>query len=74
MNLRNAGRPFVDIVKLRDYSLNPEHKEVKHKARVFASALGLRIDDAEWLRRDCWMLRKMRSAGKGGRPSTANDI
>jgi hypothetical protein len=40
----------VDIAKLRDYSLNPAHDVGKHKARVFRSALGLTLDDAEWLR------------------------
>ena len=50
MKLPNAERAFVDIAKLRDYSLNAEHKEGKHKARVFAAALGLGFDDAEWLR------------------------
>jgi hypothetical protein len=50
MKLPNAERAFVDIGKLRDYSLNPDHKEGKHKARVFAAALDLVIDDAEWLR------------------------
>ena len=41
---------MVDIGKLRDYSLNLTHDVGKHKARVFRSALGLTIDDAEWLR------------------------
>ena len=50
MKLPNAERAFVDIAKLRDYSLNAEHKEGKHKARVFAAALGLAVNDAEWLR------------------------
>jgi hypothetical protein len=50
MKLPNADRAFVDVVKLRDYSLNTEHKEGKHKARVFAGALGLKSDDAAWLR------------------------
>ncbi len=50
MKLPNADRAFVDVVKLRDYSLNTEHKEGKHKARVFADALGLKSDDAAWLR------------------------
>ena len=50
MKLPNAERAFVDMVKLRDYSLNAEHKEGKHKARVFAAALDLAVDDAEWLR------------------------
>jgi hypothetical protein len=50
MKLPSAARAFVDIAKLRDYSLNTQHKEGKHKARVFAAALGLGIDDAGWLR------------------------
>jgi hypothetical protein len=32
---------------LRDYSLDVVHKEGKHKARVFASALGLTRNDAD---------------------------
>ena len=48
--LPNADRAVVDIVKLRDYCLNPYHEDGKHKARVFASALGLRQGDADWLR------------------------
>jgi hypothetical protein len=47
MKLPNAERAFVDVAKLRDYSLNAEHKEGKHKARVFAAALGLRSGDVE---------------------------
>jgi hypothetical protein len=50
MKLPNAERAFVDIAKLRDYSLDTEHNEGKHKARVFTAALGLALDDAEWLR------------------------
>ena len=50
MKLPNSEKAFVDIAKLRDYSLNPEHESGGHKARVFRAALGLTIDDAEWLR------------------------
>ena len=50
MKLPNVERAFVDIAKLRDYSLDPVHPEGKHKARVFAAALGLTRNDAEWLR------------------------
>jgi hypothetical protein len=49
VKLPNAERAFLDIAKLRDYSLSPQHKEGRHKARVFASALGLDASDAEWL-------------------------
>ena len=50
MKLPNAERAFVNIAKLRDYSLDAAHEEGKHKARVFASALGLARNDADWLR------------------------
>jgi hypothetical protein len=49
VQLPNAERAFVDIAKLRDYSLSPQHKEGRHKARVFAAALGLDVSDSEWL-------------------------
>jgi hypothetical protein len=45
-----AERAEVSIHKLRDYCLNPLHDEGKHKARVFASALGMTAADAESLR------------------------
>lgn len=50
MRLPNGDRAFVDIRKLRDYCLNPAHLRGRHKARVFAAALGLTADDAEELR------------------------
>ena len=50
MKLPNPERAAVDIRKLRDYSLNPNHPRGCHKARVFASALGLSAYDAEDLR------------------------
>lgn len=50
MLLPNAQRAVVDIRKLRDYCLNPEHDEGKHKARLFAAALGMHATDAEELR------------------------
>lgn len=50
MKLPNAEQAIVVIAKLRDYSLNATHEEGKHKALVFASALGIGADDADWLR------------------------
>jgi hypothetical protein len=50
MKLPNSDKAIVPIEKLRDYSLNLNHSVGKHKARVFESALGLTINDAEWLR------------------------
>jgi hypothetical protein len=50
MKLPNADRAIVDVAKLRDYCLNPNHEEGKHKARVFAASLGLHAPDAGWVR------------------------
>jgi hypothetical protein len=50
MRLPNGERAVVDVVKLRDYCLNPDHLRGRHKARVFASALGLTAGDADGLR------------------------
>jgi hypothetical protein len=50
MKLPHAENAFIDLAKLRDYSLSTTHPEGKHKARVFAAALGLESSDAEWLR------------------------
>nr|WP_083778704.1 DUF6883 domain-containing protein [Oscillochloris trichoides] len=46
MRLPNADQAIVDMVKLRDYCLNPTHPRGRHKARVFAAALGLTADNA----------------------------
>jgi hypothetical protein len=35
--------------KLRDYVLNPEHRRGRHKARVFASVLGIGQDNEQAL-------------------------
>src|SRR5690349_5111534 len=50
MMLPNGSRAVVDVVKLRDYCLSLEHPRGRHKARVFAAALGLTASDADWLR------------------------
>ena len=50
MKIPNAERAVVDIRKLRDYCLNPQHNRGKHKARLFTSLLGMDSDDAEELR------------------------
>ena len=41
----------METRKLRDYCLSPEHPRGRHKARGFASALGLTVDDSQELRR-----------------------
>jgi hypothetical protein len=50
MLIPNAENAVVDIRKLRDYCLNSEHDDGKHKARLFSSILGMTADDAEELR------------------------
>ncbi len=55
MFIPNADQAIVDIRKLRDYCLNSEHDEGKHKARLFSSILGMNINDAETWR--CMTLR-----------------
>ena len=50
MKIPGGEFAFVDLAKLRDYCLNPSHSEGKHKARVFASVLGLSAVDSDFLR------------------------
>jgi len=49
MILPNAENAFIDLRKLRDYSLNFESPKGRHKARLFASALGITSEDAVYL-------------------------
>ncbi|MBD2092948.1 hypothetical protein H6F67_24165 [Microcoleus sp. FACHB-1515] len=50
MIVPNAENAIVDIRKLRDYCLNLEHEDGKHKARLFLSMLGMTAENAEQLR------------------------
>ena len=50
MPIPHAEGAEVDIRKLRDYCLNLDHAEGKHKARLFDAALGMSVDDAPALR------------------------
>lgn len=69
MKLPNAERAVVRLEKLTEYSLNPAHDKGGHKARVFASASGITIDDAEWLREEC-----LRVAREGEATQTKTSI
>ena len=60
MKLPGGEHAVVDIAKLHDYCLNAWHPRGRHKARVFASALGLTRADAEFLREE--LLRAAREA------------
>jgi hypothetical protein len=50
MKLVNGDRAIIPLEKLLSYCLNPEHHSGKHKARVFASALGITAKNPEDLR------------------------
>jgi Domain of unknown function (DUF6883) len=50
MKLPGGERAVVDVAKLRDYCLNERHPRGRHKARVFASRLGITSADADLLR------------------------
>src|SRR6266508_3118244 len=45
-----ADRAVIPREKLQGYLLNPRHEIGRHKARVFAAALGIHRDDWEYLR------------------------
>ncbi|WP_232287024.1 DUF6883 domain-containing protein [Crocosphaera watsonii WH 8501] len=55
----------VDIGKLRDYCLNPDHDHGKHKARLFSSILGMNTDNAEELRQIIFKVIKTHDAKLG---------
>jgi len=50
MRLPNGENAIVDIRKLTKYCLNPDDPRGRHKARVFASALGIISANADELR------------------------
>jgi len=50
MKLPGGDRAVVDLAKLLDYCLSPHHPRGRHKARVFASALGISSADVGVLR------------------------
>jgi len=50
MKLPNATNAVVELRKLVDYCLNPDHPRGKHKARVFESSCGLSAEHVYLLR------------------------
>jgi hypothetical protein len=50
MKIPNAEQAIVEFEKLHDYCLSESHPRGKHKARVFASVLGITADDTVELR------------------------
>jgi hypothetical protein len=47
MQLPNYQRAVIQLEKIRDYALNPDHPGGKHKARVFEAELGMQRVHAE---------------------------
>lgn len=41
---------ILDVRKLEDYCLNPEHLRGRHKARLFREVLGIGQGESAWLR------------------------
>jgi hypothetical protein len=48
--LPNPERAILDIRKLEDYCLNPQHARGRHKARVFRESISVVRGDSSWLR------------------------
>jgi hypothetical protein len=65
MLIPNAENAIIDIRKLRDYCLNLEHDDGKHKARLFSSILGVTADNAEELRQILLEVVKVQEAQLG---------
>lgn len=62
MLIPNSENAIVDIRKLRDYCLNSEHDDGKHKARLFSSILGMTADNAGELRQMLLEIVKVQEA------------
>ncbi|MDX2242872.1 MAG: hypothetical protein NW224_19510 [Leptolyngbyaceae cyanobacterium bins.302] len=67
MLIPNSENAIVDIRKLRDYCLNPEHDDGKHKARLFSSVLGITTANAEELRQILLEVIRIQEAQLGRR-------
>jgi hypothetical protein len=67
MLIPNAENAVVDIRKLRDYCLNLDHDEGKHKARLFSSIIGMTAENAEYLRQILLEVVKTHEAKLGRR-------
>ena len=48
--LPNADIAIIELTKLRDYCLSPQHPRGRHKAWRFKDLLGLTAKDADWLK------------------------
>jgi hypothetical protein len=48
--LPNSETAILDIRKLANYCLDPQHPRGRHKARLFRESLGVSQNDSSWLR------------------------
>lgn len=69
MKLPNAEDAFVDLVKLTDYCLSPDHPRGKHKARVFQRVCGFTVENAHLLQQQL-----LEAAEHGEAVEAASDI
>ena len=65
MKLPNAERAVVEIEKLVDYCLSPEHPRGKHKAHVFRAACGLTQEHADEVRQQLLEIAVQNEAAQG---------
>ena len=65
MRLPNGERAIVELRKLRDYCLNPDSPRGRHKARVFAAALGLSAKDAPRMQKKLREIARTGTAKRG---------
>jgi hypothetical protein len=49
MKIPNGALAIVDLRKLRDYCLSSTHRYGRHKAKLFAGALGITVSDIDAL-------------------------
>lgn len=59
MRLPNGDLAIVPLARITDYLLNPSHPVGKHKARVFAGALGMDMSAAGIL--EAWLQETART-------------
>jgi hypothetical protein len=65
MKLPNGDRAIVEVEKLRDYCLSPQHPRGRHKARVFASRLGITAQHVDILQDALVRAARQQSASLG---------
>jgi hypothetical protein len=74
MKLPNAERAFVDLAKLRDYSLSAAHNEGSTK-HVFSPPPGIwDLMMQSGCAKNYWRSQTVKIVGQEEKPTTANDM